>query len=256
MVNRAFNKKVKDALSEKSPEVTKAQAEQMVLLAKMQFRKSSRKEKIGFGELMLYQIRMIGVRIWGIEIITMLCLALVLRGFLQDLLFFTPRKIALLLSCAVVMASMFLLPFLYRSARFKMMEIESAAYFSIRRILISRFFLFFGGEIVIAAAVCTMAYTGQFMKMSMLIYVLLPLLLTGDGLLFFLRNTVPEKLCRNYTCYAGALVLLLFIGYYAVPWMFDGKLTFLSVWSLVILLGYFICQCERIMKYSEETLYA
>lgn len=254
-MNRGLNEKIEYALSEKTLKVTKAQMEQMLFLAKMQFRKNSKKKRVGFGELLLHQIRFIGIRIWAIEVITIFFLVLIMRSFFMDPYFFTPRKIAFALSCGVVTASVLLLPFLYRSAYFQMMEIESAAYFSIKRILITRFFLFFGGEIVIAATVCTIAYVQQFMDKGMLAYVLLPLLLTGDGILFFLRNTSPEKLCQNYICYAGVLFTLLFVGYYAVPWIFDGRLWSMWIWVGVILLGYFICQCNRLMKCSEEALY-
>lgn len=255
MVNRGLNEKIEYAISEKTLEVTKAQMEQMFFLAKMQFRKNRKKKRIGFGELLLHQICFIGIRIWVIEVITIFFLVLILRSLFMDPYFFTPRKIAFALSCGVVTASILLLPFLYRSARFQMMEIESAAYFSIKRILIARFFLFFGGEIVIAAAVCTIAYVQQFIDKDMLVYVLLPLFLTGDGILFFLRNTSPEKLCRNYICYAGVLLTLLFVGYYAVPWIFDGKLWSMWIGSGAILLGYFVRQCNRLIKCSEEALY-
>ena len=255
MVNRGLNEKIEYALSEKTLKVTKTQMEQMLFLAKMQYRKNSKKKRIGFGELLLHQIRFIGIRIWVIEVIIVFFLILILRSFFMDPYFFTPRKIAFALSCGIVTASMLLLPFLYRSDRFQMMEIESAAYFSIKRILITRFFLFFGGEIVIAAAVCTIAYVRQFTDKGMLAYVLLPLLLTGDGILFFLRNTSPEKLCRDYICYAGVLLTLLFVGYYAVPWIFDGRLWPMWIWVGAILLGYFIRQCNRLMKCSEEALY-
>lgn len=255
MVNHGLNEKIEYALSEKTLEVTKAQMEQMLFLAKMQFRKNSKKKRIGFGELLLHQIRFTGIRIWAIEVITVFSLVVILRSFFMDPYLFTPRKFAFALCCGSVMASMLLLPFFYRSTRFQMMEIESAAYFSIKRILITRFFLFFGGEIVIAAAVCTVAYARQFTDKGMLVYMLLPLLLTGDGILFFLRNTSPEKLCRDYICYAGGLLTLLFAGYYTVPWIFDGKLWSMWVGGGAILLGYFICQCNRLMKCSEETLY-
>lgn len=255
MVNRGLNEKIKYALSEETLEVTKVQMEQMLFLAKMQFRKNSKKKRIRFGELLLHQIRFIGIRIWAIEVITVFLLVLILQSLFMDPYFFTPRKIAFVLSCGVVTASMLLLPFFYCSARFQMMEIEGAAYFSIKRILIIRFFLFFGGEIVIAAAVCTIAYVQQFIDKGMLVYVLLPLLLTGDGILFFLRNTSPEKLCRDYICYTGVLFLLLFVGYYAVPWIFDGRLWSMWIGVGVILLSYFILQCNRLIKCSEETLY-
>ena len=254
-MNRGLNKKIEYALSEKTLKVTKAQMEQMLFLAKMQFRKNSKKKKIRFAELLLHQIRFIGIRIWAIEVITVFFLVLILRSLFMDPYLFTPRKFAFALSCGVVTASMLLLPFLYRSAHFQMMEIESAAYFSIKRILITRFFLYFGGEIVIAAAVCTIAYVRQFTDKGMLAYVLLPLLLTGDGILFFLRNTSPEKMCRGYICYAGVLLTLLFVSYYAVPWIFDGKLWSMWIGSGAILLGYFIRQCNRLMKCSEEALY-
>lgn len=255
MTGSNFNKKMKDALSGSAAAVSKTRMEELLLLMKVQFRKRNRNERMGFGKLLFSQIRFIGVQIWGLEIVAAFLLGFVLQGLFMEPYFFTPRKIAFFLSCATVGASVLLLPFLYRSSRFRMMEIEGAAYFSIRRILICRFLLFFGGEVVIAAIVCIIGYGWQFVNGSMLVYVLLPLLFTGNGALFFLKNVSPEKLCLSYLGYAGALLTFLFVSYYAAPWMFDGRLLALSVCAGTVLSGYFIYQCTRLIKYSEETLF-
>ncbi len=255
MAGSDFNKKMKDALSGRAVEVSKARMEEMLLLTKIQFRKRSIKKRMGFGELLLFQIRFTGMRIWGVEIVMAFFLGLILQGFFMEPCFFTPRKAAFLLSCVTIAASILLLPFLYRSFRFQMMEVESAAYFSIRRILICRFFLFFGGEVVIAATVCIIGYMGQLVNGSMLVYVLIPLLFTGDGVLFLLKKASLEKIVPHYLVYAGALLAFLFVSYYAAPWIFDGRLLAVSLCAGAALLGYFIYQCNRLVKCPEETLF-
>ena len=255
MGNRTLNNKIKHALSGGSIEVSQAQMSEIIRLSKVQFEKRRVKKRMGFGELLLSQIRFAGLRIWGGEIITAILLGLILQGFLMEPYFLTARKAALFLSCAMIGASLLLLPFIYRSSRFQMTEIEGAAYFSIRRILICRFLLFFGGEVVIAAAVGIIGYAVQFENGSMLIYVLLPLLITGDGILFCLKNVPLEKICFHYLGYAGVLLLLLIICYYAAPWMFDGGFLALPLGAGAGLMGYFIQQCNSLVKRPEETLF-
>lgn len=255
MTDSTFNKKMRDALSGGTAEVSKAQMDKMLFLAKVQLRKRNRSRRMGFGRLLFSQIRFIGVRIWGLEIVTVFLFGFVLRGLFMDPYFFTPRKIAFILSCATVGASMLLLPFIYRSSRYGMIEIEGTAYFSIRRILVCRFLLFFGGEIVMVVIVCIVGYGRQFANGSMLVYVLLPLLLTGDGTLFFLKNASPEKLHLLYLSYAGVLLAVLSVSYYAAPWLFGGRFLALPVCTGVVLSGYFIYQCSRMVKCPEETLF-
>ena len=255
MTDSTFNKKMRNALSGGAAVVSKTQMNELLFLVKVQFRIRKRNERMGFGKLLFSQIRFIGMRIWGLEIVMAILGGFVLRELFMDSYFFTPRKIAFFFFFSTVGASMLLLPFIYRSFRFGMVEIEGAAYFSIRRILICRFLLFFGGEIVIAAIVWIIGCGGQFVNGYMLVYVLLPLLLTGDGALLFLKNASPEKLHFSYLGYAGTLLALFSVSYYVAPWLFDGRFLTLFVCTGAILSVCFIYQCSRMVKCPEETLF-
>lgn len=216
---------------------------------------NKRKRRIGFLELFFSQIRFIGVRIWSVELLIVLFSILVFRSFYQDFQYFTPRRIAFCLSCMTIIATMFALPFLYRSKRYLMMEIESAAYFSIRKILFFRFLLFFGGEAVLVTGAWAAAYVGQFVQGNMFVYVFVPLFLACDGVLFFLQNTPPDRFCRRYACYGGMLLFLLFIGYHRFPRMYEIASPYPALWVIALLLCYFVFECCRLARQSEEALY-
>lgn len=254
-MNYRLQKKIRNALYEKELDDMGAQMGQTLSAVRGQFQKNSKKRRIGFWELLFSQIRFIGVRIWGIEILIVLFLTLFLSSFFKDFYFFTPKKMAFCLSCVTVIASMFALPFLYRSKRFVMMEIESATYFSVKRILLSRFLLFFGGEAVIMAGICTVAYVQQFVHDIMFIYMFLPFFLVCDGVLFFLQNTSPDKFCIHYACYGGALLLLFLTAYYTIPRIFDEMLPYPVLGVIVVLMCYFIYECVKLVKQPEEILY-
>lgn len=254
-MNEEWNGRMRRALSEKEPADLKAQMERMVLLADAQPGRS-RGKKIGFWELLVKQVYFIGWRIWGMEAAAVFLISLVLRSLFREPCFFTPRKIAFCLSCGTVAASMLLLPVLYRSVHFKMMEVESAAYFSFRRLMASRFLLFFGGEMAGVGVIGAIAYGRQVVNGSILIYALAPMLLAGEGILFLLKRSSPDKWCIHYACYEGALLLLLCAGYGAAPQIFDGKYAGISMAAGVVLLGCFIWQCVELVKQPRETIYA
>lgn len=253
-MNREWSAKMKKALSEKEPADLKGQMERMVKLADVQLGQSKRK-RIGFWELLMRQVNAVGWRIWGMEAAAAFFGSFVLGCLLKDPYFFTPRKIAFYLSCGTVTASMLLLPVLYRSIRFRMIEVESAAYFSYKRLLVSRFLLFFAGEVAGMGVMGVIAYGRQLMSGSMLIYVLVPMLLTGEGILIFLKRSSPDKLCVHYACYDGALLLLLCVVYRAVPQIYDGKYGSILMAAGMILLGCSIRQCMGLVKQPEEALY-
>lgn len=253
-MGREWRVKMKRALSEKEPADLEGQMKRMVVLADVQLGQGRRK-RIGFWELLARQVYFIGWRIWGMEAAAAFLGSLVLRSLFMEPYFFTPRKIAFCLSCGTVTASMLLLPVLYRSIHFRMMEVESAAYFSFTRLLVSRFLIFFAGEMAGMGVISAMAYRRQVLSGSMLAYVLVPMLLTGEGILILLKSSSPDKLCAHYACYGGALLLLLCAGYGAVPQIFDGKYGGTLTAAGMILLGCFIRQCIGLVKQPEETLY-
>lgn len=254
-MNEEWNGRMRRALSEQEPADLKEQMERLTFLVNVQSGRN-RGNKIGFWELLARQVPLIGWRIWGMEAAALFLISLVLRSLFRDPCFFTPRKIAFCLSCGTVAASMLLLPVFYRSMHFKMMEVESAAYFSFRRLMASRFLLFFGGEMAGMGVIGAIAYGRQVVNGSMLIYALAPMLLAGEGILFLLKRSSPDKWCTHYACYEGALLLFLCAGYGAAPQIFDGKYTGISMAVGVVLLGCFIWQCVELVKHPKETIYA
>ncbi len=88
MTDSTFNKKMRNALSGGAAVVSKTQMNELLFLVKVQFRIRKRNERMGFGKLLFSQIRFIGMRIWGLEIVMAILGGFVLRELFMDSYFF------------------------------------------------------------------------------------------------------------------------------------------------------------------------
>ena len=125
-------------------------SEELLKLAKAEFIQTYRRRN-HFRDLLLVQAKISGLKMWLFEmLIAAICICI--QETFRDPYFMTFRKQLFLLTCLVVSVPLLMLPFLYRSIRYQMFEVECASVFSIRTVLFSKFLVFFGGEVGMTAA--------------------------------------------------------------------------------------------------------
>ena len=149
-LSRAFE--TYDVCKLNNVEHMQAVEEPVIQLAKAQFQKSYR-NKNKFRDLLLCQLKFCGIKMWTFELLIAIITSLILRNLLADPYFMTTRKLVFFVVCFAIAVPMMLLPFLYRSIRYQMFEMESVSVFSIKTVLFSKFLLFFGGEVLLVASV-------------------------------------------------------------------------------------------------------
>ncbi len=211
--------------------------ENVIQMAKLQLQKTYR-NKNSFKDLLLCQIKFCGWKMWAFELLIAVVAGMFLRWTMTDKYFLTTRKLMFFAACFVVFVPMMLLPFLYRSIRYQMFEVESTSVFSIKTVLFSKFLLFFGGEIgLISAVIICLRFTTVITFVEILGIICIPFLLANDGFLFLLKKIKSEKLCQSFLYYGIALfavIVALFLSKWQIQWTMTAPLTVTAISLLVI----------------------
>lgn len=254
-MEKDIENRIRRALKEEKP-VSEQAVTRMVLLARTQWNMKKQKERIGFSELLLSQFRFIGWKIWIFELITAFLPAFIVIKYMR-LQVIRPVRAVFLFSCLTVIISMLWIPFIYRSMHYRMMEIEAAAFFSIRRLLLSRILILFAGELAVITGIsavtsmCTVFSFGTNMA-----YMLFLFGVCCSGMLLLLRRAETEKLCRYFLMYGIVLLTATMLLGKFMPEFFDGSFQAWMVSGSCILFGYCIYQSFVLVKRPEEITYA
>ena len=169
--------------------------------------------------------------------------------------FMTFRKQLFLLTGLVVSVPLLMLPFLYRSIRYQMFEVECASVFSIRTVFFSKFLVFFGGEVGITAVLTGfLRWIGNFSWTEIAVCVLIPVLFANDGVLALLKRAKLEKICRDMLAFGGILlaaVSLILLSEQAGIVKTGHFPTALAVGVAVLLGGYGIFEGAGLLRTAE-----
>ena len=210
-LSRAFE--TYDVCKLNNVEHMQAVEEPVIQLAKAQFQKSYR-NKNKFRDLLLCQLKFCGIKMWTFELLIAIITSLILRNLLSDPYFMTTRKLVFFVVCFAIAVPMMLLPFLYRSIRYQMFEMESVSVFSIKTVLFSKFLLFFGGEVLLVASVLLVLWNTTSITFAELAgCILIPFLLANDGYLLLLKKIKSEKLCQSFLGFGIVLIAIIVISF-------------------------------------------
>lgn len=178
------------------------------LLAGRQARLKQRRERISFLSFLSMQIRFIGWKVW---------LAQGIFLFLTDGMFCrlfgteypeSPLAAARLLFCLSILVFMTALPFLYRSVRYQMQEVEAAARFSCVRLLMAKLAIVGVGDLFLLSGIfCIAMWRTSLPVGSALLYLCFPFLFAGSGCLFLLGHFAPKQFFVGSTGLCALLIL-------------------------------------------------
>ncbi len=226
--------------------------EKTLLLARGEAHKRQRRARISFAGFLGAQIRFIGFRIWGAQGIFLLAASLILSGMYGGVI--NPYYLTKLLFCLSVLVFMTALPFLYRSVRWQMQEVEAASRFSAVRLLTARLIVIAVGDICMLGCI----FAATILKTSLradsaVLYLCVPFLLVCGGCLFMLGHFTPKVFLGGSVGLCSFLLLLFAAmpGHWEV--LFGQSLT--VGWGAVcaLLLGFCAEQFRYIVRDSLYT---
>lgn len=246
--------RLKDAIKLSDTKIREAHLKETLLSARQEMCRKSKRERVKFRTFLLLQIRFIGWKIWLVQGLILTTICSMLSIFFGNILLHNQEHIAMLLSGIAILVLMMAIPFIHRSQRYKMHEIEVATYFSSIKLLTAKLLIIAVGDIfmLIGIFLLTILKT-QLNTGSVLLYLLFPFLLAGYGCLYLIGHISAER----FSPYCTGMCLLLFGGIVLLnrfyPNFFNQTFSIGWIAICVVLLLFCILQYRYIIYRSDYT---
>ena len=242
MRKQNFRNLLRSTMQEVELPVRNEHLQKTISLAKNEWKERVVRPRITFSKFLAAQIKFVGWKIWLAQAIVVLCLSFLLV-YLGDYILNNPRNGALLLCCISILVLMSAFPFIQRSVRYKMYEIETATRFSATKQLLAKLLIIGIGDI---SMLCSIVWETK----SILLYLLLPFLIASSGLLYLIGHTPIEKISQNSVVICMVLFLAFTILGKTYPIVFQQTFSFKWAAICVILILFCIYQIRYILYRS------
>lgn len=251
MRNNNFEGKLKQSLHRPPVMVSREHFEDTLILSEKEAYRRQKRKSISFAYFLSMQIRFIGWKIWGIQGLSLLLIGEMFFHLYGD---FSPNYMIKLLFCLSVLVFMTALPFIYRSVRWQMQEIEAAARFSSVKLLMAKLVVIGIGDIWILSGIFLKVLVKTPVRAeNAIFYLCFPFLLTGSGCLFMLGHLSPRQFLIGSTALCSGLILT----FAFIPGRFEPvfQQSFSAGWIIicVLLLAFCIYQFRYIIYRSAYT---
>ena len=208
MTNHDLETQLRQAYQGADVEVRSSSMSATVLLARKEA--YSRRQRLSFPQFLSMQIRFIGLKVWAVQGASLLAVCWLLsqlfgQGYWKD-----PQSVAGLLACLSLLTFMTAPPFLYRSIRYRMQEVEAAARFSSVRLLMARLIIIgIGDATLLSGILLTAAVKTALLPSSSVVSVAFPFLLASSGCLYLLGHVCPRQFLAGSMGLCGFLLMVL-----------------------------------------------
>lgn len=249
MREQSFEKELKQSLHQVPDMINRNHFENTLLLARKEaYRKQSR-ERISFVYFLAMQIKFIGWKIWSVQGIFLSVIASLFFRFYDYMK--EPKYAGKLLFCLSVLVFMTALPFIYRSVRYQMQEIEATSRFSSIKLLMAKLIVIGIGDLSMLSGIFIIALIKTSLETDRIIlYLCFPFLLVCGGCLFMLGHLAPKLFFIGSMglCSFCVLASVLVPAHYA--YLFQQS--FSAKWIVVcaLLVGFCIQQFHYIIYHS------
>ena len=205
MTNNDLETRLHQAYQGADVEVRSSSMSEAILLARKEA--YSRRQRLSFPQFLSMQIRFIGWKVWATCLLAVCWLLSQLfgQGYWKD-----PQSVAGLLACLSLLTFMTAPPFLYRSIRYRMQEVEAAARFSSVRLLMARLIIIgIGDATLLSGVLLTAAVKTALLPSSSVVSVAFPFLLASSGCLYLLGHVCPRQFLAGSMGLCSFLLMVL-----------------------------------------------
>ena len=217
---------------------------------KLSYIKRKRKPRISFGAFLLRQMQFAGGRIWAFQAVALTVICLMIKGIYGGRYASAdPRQIAFCLGVAAVIAAMTGIPYLCRSLRYDMYEIETASRLSYSGLLLARIILAGAGNLVMLAAIFTVVYVKSLVPAgTAIVYMLAPFSAVWIGCLLIAGHSCSKRTYLYCTAFSIGFMLLLYALFKLSPQLFAREM--LAAWAAVciVMIGGLLTQIRILAK--------
>ena len=226
MTNNDLETRLHQAYQGADVEVRSSSMSETILLARKEA--YSRRQRLSFPQFLSMQIRFIGWKVWAVQAAYLLTVCGLLSHLLGQGYWKDPQSVAGLLVCLSLFTFMAAPPFLYRSVRNRMQEVEAAARFSSVRLLMARLIIIgIGDGALLGGILFTAAVKTALQPSSAVVSILFPFLLASSGCLYLLGHVCPRQFLAGSMGLCGFLLVGLSLAhrhfhFFTVPSLSPG----------------------------------
>ena len=226
MTNNDLATRLHEAYQGADVEVRSTSMSEAILLARKEA--YSRRQRLSFPQFLSMQIRFIGWKVWAVQAAYLLTVCGLLSHLLGQGYWKDPQSVAGLLVCLSLFTFMAAPPFLYRSIRYRMQEVEAAARFSSVRLLMARLIIIgIGDGALLGGILLTAAVKTALQPSSAVVSVAFPFLLASSGCLYLLGHVCPRQFLAGSMGLCGFLLVGLSLAhrhfhFFTVPSLSPG----------------------------------
>lgn len=208
-----------------------------IYLARQEIGKKTKQRRLSFGQFLKTQIRFIGWKIWMMQMIILGLIYFCMLDFFGKYHTEHPENLLKLLMVLSIIVLMTAIPFLYRSTRYRMQEIEAVTYVSSVRLMLTRLLIIALGDGVILGCIYIMAISNSIIPKQVIFLCLsIPFFATCNGCLFMAGHFKPQYFLQGSIGLCIAMIgLLLYKGVW-FEMLFQNVIYGLIIYSLLLLL--------------------
>lgn len=239
-MTKDLENQIRQCVARPSAEPDRAAFEQTLWLAKKELQIRSNRQRIHFPAFLLMQIKYTGTRIWLVQAVLLALSVSGLWTIYGDPYFYAPRHVAILLCAAAMLVFLTAIPFIHRSYRYRMAEMEAATTFSSIHLLWARLIITGTGDAAIIAAIIKITvFRTDFGISSAFLYLIVPLLAACFAALYLSRHVKTA----HFPYYSGGICLFM-LGMILVlnrwyPQCFEQ--TFSIKWCIICTALFLLC---------------
>lgn len=169
-----------------------------IYLVRREISKKAERNRLSFWHFLKTQIRFIGWKIWIMQMIILEIMCLCMTEFFGKYYMEYSEVLPRILMILAIVVLMTAIPFLYRSFRYRMQEVEAVTYVSSVKLMMARMFIIAIGDGVILGSIYIMASSNSAIpKMIIFLCLSIPFFTACNGCLFMARHLKPEHFFRG-----------------------------------------------------------
>ena len=195
MTNHELEAGLRTALHHTGHSADPAQIRETVSLAQASLKAPPK--RLSYWGFLGTQVRFIGWKLWLFQAAVLMLMTVLFRSLYHSI-FDHPQAIGAALSGCSFLVFLTALPFLYRSKRYQMCELEMATRVSgLRQLGVKLMIIGIGDFSMLLSLFCFALVKTELHPGSLCLYLLLPFLSSTSGLLYLIGHTPVSKLAQN-----------------------------------------------------------
>lgn len=250
-LNTKFEKQLKQAMQNQVKIQDETHLQRVLKNTNREFLRMQGGCRISFWEFFIRQVKYLSYSIWLVQGFALLILVGILGYSYGELSLDNGWQIAILLCGCAILIMMTSVPFVERSLRYNMNEIEAATRFSTSRLLLAKLLMIgIGDGIMIAGLLLiTILYT-SISIINAVLYLLIPFLLMSSVVLYLIGHVPMKRFKLLCITLGGSILYGAVVMWKTCPWIFREMFNIGWIGICVILIGICISQVRYIMLRS------